>query len=161
MLYWFHNHVKQQLNLIKFMLTTVFISKILLEHCFIKASYSNLCERIYRYKAWEYIAFCSGQFQACQIWQFLMKLVLSTIFFEYFLVLGKERLEHTLYKFYANMIPVRNGKSPLSNIIHVYEIIFTYTYAHTHTLIYTCLYIHTHIHMHICIHSILALGLFI
>ena len=69
-----------------------------------------------------------------------MKLVLSTIFFEYFLVLGKERLEHTLYKFYANMIPVRNGKSPLSTIIHVYEIIFTYTYAHAHTHLYIHVY---------------------
>lgn len=141
------------------MLTSVFVSKILLEHCFTKASYSTSCERIYRYKAWEYIAFCSGPFQECQIWQFLMQLVLSTIFFEYFLVLGKERLEHTLHQVYANLIPVRNGKSPVSIIIHVYKIIFTYTYAHTH--IYTCLYIHTHIHMHICIHSILALRLFI
>ena len=45
-------------------------------------------------------------------------------------MLGKERLEHILHQVYPNLIPVRNGKSPLLTIIHVYEIIFTYTYAH-------------------------------
>ena len=128
---------------------SVFVSKILLEHCFTKASCNTSCERIYRCKTWEYMAFCSGRFQACQIWQFLMQLDLSTIFFEYFLVLGKEKLEHILQQIYPNLIPVRNGKSPLRIIIHIYEIIFTYTYARMHARARTHTHTHTHIYMFI------------